>query len=1209
MGKYFMDKDNLPGFDFGEDEQSEARLLRQEAHSTETIDVSRLFTSELTDSGSFDVMVDIRKTSFGRLLESLPTCMLLLDKEQRIVILNEAWKKISPEYITLHGAKFRSIVSDTDTSLEMESEIKELFSTRKPGQKEAILKIGESSVYARMTFRTIRILSDRFVLVSAEDLTAEKRVILSEKRINEKLRQEIAERKRAEEALLKSQRQYRQVVEFATDVIFHTNLDGLIQLLNPVGLKVTGYSADEIVGKPFLDLIAPDYKQQVEDLLAKQLADKTPNTYFEIPVISKEGEILWFGQNMQLLQEDGTVTGFQAIARDITNLKKAEKALKESEERYHQLVEFCPDGIFVNVDGKIAFANAEAARIFGVASTDELIGKAVFDMIHPEDRGTISERIKIVMEERKPVPSRERKVVRADGTVIATENAAAPISFDGKPAAQIVMRDITERKKAEKALRESEERFGAMFRNHNAIMLLIDEADGRIIDANLAAQRFYGYTVSELRSGNITDINTLPSEKIAEEMNLAVHEQRNYFTFPHQLADGEIRDVEVHSSPINIHGKTLLFSIIHDITSRKKAEKGLVRAKEEWERTFNAVPDLIGILDNESRVVRVNKAMADKVNRTVEECIGRSCSFLLTENRMPVGLCNATNALQETPEENFEVKIDGSWFFVTTNPLWDADKSLIGRVFVARDITQLKDAEDALRSREAYLSAIIENQPGLVWLKDLDGRFRAVNQGFASSCAYNRPEDVIGKTDFDVWPGELAEKFVAYDKMVIETGESLMVEEAISSPDGPRWFETFKTPVRDSNGAIIGTTGFAREISDRKKAEELLLQTARFKAVVDLASGIAHNFNNLLQITIGNAELILMGLQRGEYRNIEYHLNQIIENSKFGAQTIRRLNRLTKIHDKSDTIQSGKIFNLADLARQAAEITKPWWKDNPERHGATIEMDLRLNENCRISGRKNEIFEVLINLIKNSTEALPQGGKIEIDCSRTEDEVILRIKDNGHGISNENIGRLFSPFFTTSVEAGRGLGLATARKIIDEHGGSIKADSDAKDGTAFTLILPAAVENEETSKVSGEIAVDEPLNILVIDDLEANVKLIQEGLGMFRHHIVGVLSGEEGVAAFKKSPADLVICDLGTPGINGLQVGKTVKKFCEESGIPKPGFIVLTGWSGMEQDKDEMHESGIDAVLEKPINMIRLLEFIRNIRSEKIKSAWMGSKR
>lgn len=385
-----------------------------------------------------------------------------------------------------------------------------------------------------------------------------------------------------------------------------------------------------------------------------------------------------------------------------------------------------------------------------------------------------------------------------------------------------------------------------------------------------------------------------------------------------------------------------------------------------------------------------------------------------------------------------------------------------------------------------------------------------------------------------------------------------------------------------------------KEIGERQKAEEMLIQTERLRAVGEMAAGVAHNFNNLLQMVVAATRSALRAGESGNVTDVMEYLHQIQRSSEHGSETVKRLQGFAKLsshvcHDK------GTVFDLAGLARQAIEMTKPWWKTDPEKRGVRVHLSMALDEGCLVKGHESQIFEVLVNLIKNAAEAVHDGGEIHVLSTVKEKEVVLEVQDTGVGISDKDMGRLFTPFFTTKSGTGTGLGLVTSRSIADNHGGRMTVHSTEGQGTTFSVFLPLARETAGNAKVVAEPKSDSPLTILVVDDMEATVTSLKVGLDTFGHKVFTALSGEQAFEIFLQNRVDLVICDLAMPGMNGWQVGKRVKEFCESKGLPKPTFVIFTAWANQSEEDEKIVESGVDAVIEKPIDLPRLLEVIHDL--------------
>jgi signal transduction histidine kinase/CheY-like chemotaxis protein len=387
------------------------------------------------------------------------------------------------------------------------------------------------------------------------------------------------------------------------------------------------------------------------------------------------------------------------------------------------------------------------------------------------------------------------------------------------------------------------------------------------------------------------------------------------------------------------------------------------------------------------------------------------------------------------------------------------------------------------------------------------------------------------------------------------------------------------------------------EIADLKKAEEMLLHTERLKAVGELADGAANNFNNVLQTITGATQLATISLETGNLAGVRTSLQQILESSESGSETVRCLQSFTRVC-RPNSSRNDCAFDLCDVVRPAAELTKPWWKTNPEKLGVHVNLNLNLNPGCVVSGNRREIFEVVVNLIKNAAEALPNGGDIHVECYGKDSDVLLKVHDSGIGIPKDMLPRLFIPFFSTKMAACAGLGLFTSQTIIKLHGGEILVHSEEGRGSAFTVTLPRAEDQPAKAKASLWAKDDRTLRILAIDDVEPILELVAETLRALNHSVFTAPSGAEGIRLFKDQSVDVVICDLGMPGMTGWDVGRQIEQICRDKGITKTPFVLLTGWGDEVKDSVKMRESGVDRVVAKPFEILQLLQLIREVVPE-----------
>ena len=304
----------------------------------------------------------------------------------------------------------------------------------------------------------------------------------------------------------------------------------------------------------------------------------------------------------------------RVLEEEILEHKSADKALHESEEKYSRLFHHSNDGIFLHdLDGNILDANQKVLALFGYTNAE--LSTIKIPELHPEAALKKSRQAfeRIVQD---GYIQFEIDFKKKNGDIFTAEVSSSLFEVGGRKVIQGIVRDVTERKFAEDALQESEERYRSLFRNNHSVMLLIDPDNADIVDANPAATAYYGWSYKEITSKKITDINTLTKVRVYNEIERASKEDCRHFLFRHRLANGDIRDVEVYSGPLIIHGRKLLYSIIHDITERKRAQEERDRLIHDLQEAMSEIKTLKGILPFCSfcKKIRDDKGYWEKVD-------------------------------------------------------------------------------------------------------------------------------------------------------------------------------------------------------------------------------------------------------------------------------------------------------------------------------------------------------------------------------------------------------------------------------------------------------------------------------------------------------------------------------------------------------------------------------------------------------------------
>jgi PAS domain S-box-containing protein len=503
------------------------------------------------------------------------------------------------------------------------------------------------------------------------------------------------------------------------------------------------------------------------------------------------------------------------------------------------------------------------------------------------------------------------------------------------------------------------------------------------------------------------------------------------------------------------------------------------------------------------------------------------------------------------------------------------------------DITDRKKAEEALRQSEEKYRNILESIEEGYYEVDLAGNQTFFNDSLCRIYGYPK-EEVTGTNYRRFTDQENAKKLFQTFNRVYRTGEPGKVFDwEIIRKDGTRrHVEASVSLQKDTSGKAIGFRGILRDVTEKKKAEEQLLQTEKLRAVGEMASGVAHDFNNALAAILGNTQLLLYTTHDEELKETLKIIEKVAKDS---GQTIRRLQDFTRKRVDQEIFK----IDVNSVIKDSMEMTKPKWKDEPQSRGIRIEMVSNLEEIPSVSGNGAELREVITNMIFNAIEAMPEGGKIEIRTFKKRRNVFIQISDSGIGIAEEAERKIFEPFFTTKPFTNTGLGLSMSYGIIKRFGGEIEVESKVGQGTTFTIILPIGGEEKEEAVSPQPIRKGRKAHILVIDDDEFVRSVLSRTLTQANHQVTLAENGEKGVRVFKEGKFDIVLTDLGMPGISGWEVCRIIKEI-----NPQIPVGMITGW-GVDKNRTEMEEHGLDFFISKPFDFNQILNVVSETMASK----------
>ena len=547
---------------------------------------------------------------------------------------------------------------------------------------------------------------------------------------------DITAAKRTDEALRDSQERYRLLVTKASDIIYRTDASGRFTFVNPVAMRIMKYTEPELLGRRFIELIHPDHQPAAERFYGRQFIRKQPSTYYEFLALAKDGSEVWIGQNVQVLLEEGTVVGFQAVARDITDRKRAEEARLESEERLRSIVQSTGDAIILmDTRGQVAFWNSGAEKIFGYTA-EQMLGQPVTRIIpqrfrEAHQRGV--ERVAAAGRLTLQADMFELIGLRKDGTEFPLEFSLAAWTAKSTLFITGIIRDISDRRQAESALRDSEERFRAIMDNSPALIFIKDLA-GRYLQANRQFE-----IISHLSHEDLvgkTDEEVFPPEQAAVFRG---NDRKVLETgAPMRFEESALHDDGLHTSIVvkfplrNAQNRCYaLCGIATDITDRKRAEEARQQLAKDRLLLLESTGEGIYGIDRQGRCTFINSAAARMLGSLPEALLGQDMHERI-HHSFPDSTTypRATCRIQKTLEGGKGCKVDdevywrkdGTAFPVeySSFPIIE-DNQIIGAVVVFLDITERKRAEqqltlshDQLRKLTARLESVREEERILI---------------------------------------------------------------------------------------------------------------------------------------------------------------------------------------------------------------------------------------------------------------------------------------------------------------------------------------------------------------------------------------------------------------------------------------------------------------------------------------------------------------
>lgn len=800
---------------------------------------------------------------------------------------------------------------------------------------------------------------------------------------------------------------------------------------------------------------------------------------------------------------------------------------------------------------------------------------------------------------------KEDRKIDADEISILNQFAnLATIALDNAGLYAAMQQELDERKKIEKSLQIEKAYLEHLFENAPEAIVLFG-GDGQIIRMNSEFTRVFGFTLDDFLNDSF-DRLIAPEHLYQEAASFTRRTLKGElvaFESVRRRKDGTPIHVSILSTPIKMSSdQVAVYAIYRDITARKKAEEELRRLKEFNEEIVQTMSEGIVMQDAQGYLIFVNPAAAAMQQFLPEELLGTHWTESVPPDQHPIILA-ADERRKQGESDRYETQLlckDGRRLsvLISGRPRHE-NGQFTGTLSVFTDITDRKKAEEALkeseekyrllydeskRAEEVYRSLIHSSADAII-VYDLNGKFTYVSPSFTDIFGWNL-EEVIGKPIPFVPEPEKDSSLNRITSLIINGTPCHSFETKRLTKDN-RLLDVSLSASRfyDHAGQPAGMLMILRDITQTRKLQTQLQHAQKMESIGTIASGVAHNFRNILAGVSLQNQLI----------KVRFRDNlPLLEITDMIANGVKRGARLVDGLMQFSRKQGAKDFSIVNITQVITDVY------DLARKSFDNKIDIRVNlpEYLPIIGNHADIGQVILNLCVNARDAMPDGGVLHIKAHQKREKVEIIITDTGHGMDKATVAKCFDPFFTTKdVGKGTGLGLSTSYGIIHDHGGDIHVYSEPGKGTAFKIRLPLSSleditiqENFPETTVQGK-----GQKVLVVDDETQILKPLEELLEFLGYQADSETCGTDAIAKYKTWLPDVVLLDRNMPEMDGIACAETIIRQ-----FPKATIVLISGYNEMGANgiKPETKKL-IAGYLTKPIDMIELSQLLSKLLDQK----------
>jgi PAS domain S-box-containing protein len=1023
------------------------------------------------------------------------------------------------------------------------------------------------------------------------------------------------------------------IVESADAAIIGEDLSGEIVSWSPGAERLFGYSSEEILGQSNSVLVPPELRTKEAEILERITRGEQVQRHRTV-WLHRSGRSMDVSLTISPVRDaSGSIVGASKVVEDISKQERAQ----EASARLAAIVESSEDAIVSkDLRGIVESWNRGAERIFGYAAA-EAIGRSILMLFPPERYEEEAEILaKIARGER--VERFETIRIAKGGYPIDISVTVSPVR-DGSGrvvGASKIAQDITERKRLEEGRAEL-----AAIVESSEDGIISKSLQGIIRSWNQGAERIFGYTANEVIGKPVTIL--IPHERQAEERyilgKIGRGERVEHYETVRVTKDGRAIDVALTISPVRSRAGEIVGAskVVRDITERRKMESEISAQRERYRVTLSSVGDGVIASDVEGRVTFLNGVAERLTGWSSSDAVGQPLADVFhiigekTRERIEnpaqkvlrsgviLGLANHTALISR---DGIERPIADS-----AAPIFD-DGKIIGVVLTFRDITEERRAEDALHEQREWFEQTLQSIGDAVIATDIRGHVVFMNPV---------AEYLTGRTLADSLGASCAEVFRIINEESRQAAENpvgRVLQEGkvvglanhtilVDAQGNERFIDDSGAPIRNASGRIVGAVLVFRDVTDRRRAEverasaaserERLLECERAarseaeranRVKDDFVATLSHELRTPLNAILGWTQILKTQPSKEEL--IPRGIDVIERNTRVQAQLVADLLDMSRIMSGKLSLEMRRA-DLPGIVEAAMETIQP----AAQTKGITIhaEIDRAMGP---MAGDSARLQQIVWNLLSNAVKFTPEGGRVEVRVERVGDEAHVIVRDSGIGIHPDFLPAIFERFrqaesATNRRFGGLGLGLAIVKELAQLHGGDVEATSEGEGhGATFRVRLPMGGDGRPDLNLKGSVpdaretlARDEgrlrDLQILVVEDDGDAADLLERFLRSAGADVTVVRSAAAALASIQGSSPDLLVSDIGMPGMDGYDLIRLVRKLEPDRGGMVPA-IAVTAFARTE-DRMRALFAGYQAHLSKPINAEELVATARTLSS------------